>query len=162
MRIDLEWISKKTGEKVLAYYDDTGDFSTIPTGKIKSVCAFCFYDNKLVVVKNEGNWEPVAGHVEGGESPTGALHREVKEESNMKIKSFIPLGYLYTKGEDIYQTRYVCLVEPFGPFVYDPDGGVTEIKLINIEDHNQYINWGDDGARLMSQIKEKVKSFFEI
>ena len=143
MKIETSWTSKKTGKKISGYYEETDDFSSLPPKEIGSVCAFCYYNNKFVMVKNEGNWEPISGHVEKNESPEEALIREVKEESNMKVIKYFPLGYLYTygEGEYFYQTRYFCITEPYGPFVSDPDGGVTEIKLIKPEDISKNINW---------------------
>lgn len=85
----------------------------------------------------------MAGHVESGETPEQALIREVQEESNMKVLKYFPVGYLYTYGKDIYQTQYLCLVEPYGPFVKDPDGGVTEIKLVKPDDLSTVIGSGD-------------------
>ena len=102
MKIETNWISKKTGEMVYAYYEESDDFSNLPQEKIGSVCAFCYCDGKFVLVNNEGNWEPVAGHVEKNESPDEALIREVKEESNMKVLKYFPLGFQYSHGEDFY------------------------------------------------------------
>ncbi len=143
MKIETSWISKRTGKEVRAYFEEADDFSNLPQEKIKSICAFCYLDGQFVVVKNNSNWEPVAGHVEVGETPEQALIREIKEESNMKVLKCFPIGYLYTYGENIYQTRYLCLVEPYGPFVSDPDGGVTEIKLVKPEDLPSVIDWRD-------------------
>ncbi len=143
MKIETSWISKKTGKKVLAYYEETDDFSLLPKDKIKSICAYLYFDGKFIIVKNEGNWQPVAGHVEPGESIEDALIREVKEESNMKVLKYFPLGYLYTYGGDIYQARYLAIVEPYGDFVSDPDGGVTEVKFIDPHDTAKYIDWKD-------------------
>jgi 8-oxo-dGTP pyrophosphatase MutT (NUDIX family) len=157
MKIETSWTSKRTGKKVVAFYEDTDSFDSLPAEKIKSVCAFCIYNNKFVIVKNEGNWEPVAGHVEPGESLEESLIREVKEESNMNIIRFYPIGYLYTYDQDIYQARYLCIVEPYGPFVSDPDGGVTEIKIIDMAEIKSYFNWGEVDERIKDRISEIIK-----
>lgn len=157
MKIETNWISKKTGEKVYVYYEESDDFLNLPQEKIGSVCAFCYCGGKFVLVNNEGNWEPVAGHVEKKESPDEALIREVKEESNMKVLKYFPLGYLYTYGEDIYQTRYFCTTEPYGPFISDPDGGVTEIKLVETEKFFDIVAW----KGTIHLIKEKCLKIIE-
>jgi ADP-ribose pyrophosphatase YjhB (NUDIX family) len=155
MKIETSWISQKSGKVVTGYYEESDDFSNLPQQKIWSVCAFCYYDGKIVMVKNEGHWEPVAGHVESGETPDEALIREVKEESNMKILKYFPLGFHYTHNEDRYQARYFCIVEPYGPFVSDPDGGVTEIKLIKTRDISESIEWNGTDV-LIAQKCQKI------
>lgn len=150
MKTELKWISKTAGNNRTGFHDDTDDFSNLPQEKIKAVCAFCYYDGKYVIVKNGPHWEPVAGHVEAGETNEQALIREIKEESNMKVLKYFPVGYLYIKEVDIYQARYLCLVEPYGPFVSDPDGGVTEIKLVRPEDIVKFVD-PQDTALLMTE-----------
>jgi 8-oxo-dGTP pyrophosphatase MutT (NUDIX family) len=156
MRKELKWKSRQTGKEKTGYYEDSNDFSKLPQAKIGSVCAFCYYNNKFVIVKNERNWEPVAGHVEPGETPEEGLIREVKEESNMKVLKYIPIGYLYTDGDDIYQTRYLCFTEPYGPFVKDPDGGVTEIKLVDFSEITKYVEFGDTAHATLARLKEEI------
>ena len=159
MQIKNSWLSQTTGEKVDAFYEDNTDFSILSQEKIKSICAFCFYDGKFVMVNNEGRWEPVAGHTETGESPEESLIREIKEESNMKVLKYFPLGYLYTFGQDIYQTRYFCLVEPYGPFISDPDGGVTEIQLIKPDDFMSFfVQWGESAEYIKKQCLYIIKN----
>jgi 8-oxo-dGTP pyrophosphatase MutT (NUDIX family) len=142
---------------VHSYYEESDNFSNLPQEKIKSICAFCYYDGKFVIVKNEGRWEPVAGHVEEGETSVDALIREVREESNMKVLSFFPIGYLYSYDEDYYQTRYLCLTEPYGPFISDPDGGVTETKLIEPDDFLRYVSWKDTATLIKERCLRIIK-----
>ena len=54
------------------------------------------------------------------------------------------------------QIRSVCLVEPVGDFVSDPDGDITEIKLIDPKDYKKYFDWGVVGDRLMERVLEKI------
>ncbi len=156
--MEVSWISD-SGKEVKAYFEEADDFSGLPQEKIKSICAFCYLDGQFVVVKNHSNWEPVAGHVEEGETPEQALIREIKEESNMKVLKYFPIGYLYTYGEDIYQTRYLCLVEPYGPFVSDPDGGVTEIKLVKSENLSSVIDWRDTSLLMKDRCLKILATF---
>jgi 8-oxo-dGTP diphosphatase len=68
--------------------------------KVTSVHGFCFYENKvlLVYVKGRGFSIP-GGHVEQGESPDQAFHREAYEEGCVKgnIKY---LGMIEVSHED--------------------------------------------------------------
>ena len=64
------------------------------------------------------------------------------------------LGYqdIYEKdGRIVRQTRSVCMVEPYGPFVSDPDGDIDEIKLIDPADFKKYFDWGKVGDRIMGR-----------
>ena len=161
MKKELDWISKSGKNKRSGYYEETDDFSQLPSEKIKAVCAFCYYDNKFVIVKNGPYWEPVAGHIEEGETPEQALIREIKEESNMKVLKYFPIGYLYIREVDIYQTRYLCFVEPYGPFEMDPDGGVTEIKLVSPADIVNVIDWKDSTLLMKDKCMEIITTNLE-
>jgi ADP-ribose pyrophosphatase YjhB (NUDIX family) len=94
--------------------------------------------------------------VEVGERVDESLMREIKEESNMKVLDFKPLGYQIVtdeEGEDepYYQLRYYCKVEPYGPFESDPDGDVTEVLEIDPDDYKKYFDWGEIGDALMNK-----------
>lgn len=156
MKIETSWISKRSGKKVTGYYEESEDFSTLPQNKIKSVCAYCYFNGQIILVKNVGRWEPVAGHIEEGETPDQALVREIKEEANMKVLKYFPLGFQYTYEVDIYQTLYFCTVEPYGPFVSDPDGEVTEIKHVRPEDISENIEWKDIDELIVRKCKQII------
>ena len=161
MKTEVSWISKSAGHKRTGFYEDTDDFSKLPMEKIGAICAFCYYDGKYVIVKNGPNWEPVAGHVELGETPEQALIREIHEESNMKVLKYFPVGYLYIREVDVYQTRYFCEVIPYGPFVSDPDGGVTEIKIIEPSDISKFVKLEDNSLLMVPKclkILEDIKN----
>ena len=129
-------------------FTEADNFSDLPQDKIGAVCAFCYYQGKFILVKNNGNWEPVAGHVEVNEPYEDALIREVKEESNTKVIIKYPLGYFYSHEDDFYSANYLCMVEPYGPFISDHDGGVTEIKFVDFSEIPKYVN-KDDIANLV-------------
>ena len=142
-------------------YEDTDSFEHLLNEKVTQVYAICFVADKLLVVHNENSWGPTGGGLEIGESYEDCLKREVQEESNMKVLNSLPIGYqeVICNGEKTYQIRYVCDVEPFGDFVSDPDGDVTEIKLIEPSEYKQYFNWGDVGDRLVTRAMEIRQKF---
>ncbi len=92
-------------------------------------------------------WNLVGGTIEKGETPEEALIREIQEESNMKVISYKPIGYqkVTEEGKEKYgyQLRYLCIVEPFGPFITDPAGTVDKIELIDPKDYKNYFYWGN-------------------
>ena len=155
MKIETTWVSKTKEVVKTGYYEDSDDFSNLPQEKIGSICAFCYYDGKFVLVNNGPLWEPVAGHVEKGESSEEALIREIQEESNMRVLKSYPLGYLYVNEGDFYQTQYLCIVEPYGPFVSDPDGGVTAIQLVDFSEIPNILD-KDDTSRITLNRCESV------
>jgi len=122
---------------------------------LQAVHAFCFYGDKLVIVYSaeKGYWAPPGGGIEPGETFEEAVVREVKEETNMKVLSQRFIGYqdIFAPDRIVRQTRSVCIVEPYGPFVSDPDGDVTEIKLIDPIDYKKYFDWGKIGERIMER-----------
>lgn len=143
---------------VIFEYTDADSFDELDPSLCRQSYGICFCDNKLVIVfgyfgDKEGEWGFPGGRIEKGETYEDALRREIKEESNMQIISFLPIGY--QKGSKIgqndfaYQLRYVCKVKPYGEFVSDPAGGVIKaIKLIDPSEYKKYVlNWGKIGDR---------------
>ena len=103
------------------------------------------------------HWSSAAGgHVQSGESYEQAVIREVKEETNMKVLHQELIGYqdIYESNRVIRQTRSFCIVESIGDFVIDPDGDVTEIKLIDPRDYKKYFDWGEIGEKIMKKAVE--------
>ena len=50
-----------------------------------------------------------------------------------------------------------CIVEPYGDFVADPDGDITEIKLIDPWDYKKYFDWGIIGEHIMKRAMDMKK-----
>ncbi len=129
-------------------------------GKLDGVHSFCFCGDKMVVVLNKkGMWTPPGGAIEKGESYEDASIREIFEETNMKVIYQKCLGYQDVTGEDIKKVRQVrmfCIVEPYGDFVSDPDGDISEIKLIDPKDFSETVGWGEIGDRILElSLQEK-------
>lgn len=139
-------------------YRDLDSTDEIKDKKVHSVHAYCFCDGKLVVVyaEKKGYWTPAGGGVEAGESIEEAIIREVKEETNMKVLKQKIIGYheVFEPNKISIQARSVCIVEPYGPFVSDPDGDITEIRLIDPKDHKKYFDWGEVGDYIIQRALE--------
>jgi 8-oxo-dGTP pyrophosphatase MutT (NUDIX family) len=154
--------SEDIEERLSLIYKESDDFSNLPQDKIGAVCAFCYFNNKFVLVKNVGKWEPVAGHVEKGEDVYPALIREVKEETNMKVLKHFPLASLYFKKGDYYMTQYLCITKPYGDFISDPDGEVSEIKLVDFFDIPKYLLKGDPATLTLNRCKSVLDKIDKI
>ncbi len=144
-----------SGQKINLIYREDDPLKDLDDKILQAVHAFCFCNGKLVVVYSaeKGYWAPPGGGIELGETYEEAVIREVKEETNMKVLSQKLIGYqdIYEPDRIIRQTRSVCIVEPYGPFLSDPDGDVTEIKLIDPADYKKYFDWNEAGERIMER-----------
>ncbi len=144
-------------------YQDADNFDHLEYEKCKQTYGVCFYKDKFVIGfgGHKNGWGLIGGTIEKGETFEQTLRREIQEESNMEIISFKPIGYQRVidlkDNSYIYQLRYACIVEPIGPFISDPSGSVTEIKLISPSEYKKYFNWGEIGERLISRAMEILK-----
>lgn len=134
-------------------YSDMDDFSHIPVNNISQVYAVALCSDKLVIAYNGKNksWTLPGGKIEPGESLYECLVREMIEETNMKVNEFFPIGGQYIVEQDTWQLRYACKVEEIGPFISDPDGGITKIKLIDPNEIKEYIDWGKIGDHIIDK-----------
>ena len=151
-----------TGQAGVTYtfeYYEADSFDQLPRDRIAQVYAIAFYGDRFIVVNNiqkPGSYTPIGGRVEQGEQPEDTLHRELKEEANVAVRSYKPIGYQKVIPHDsdegvFYQLRYAAKVEPFGPFEGDPDGKVTEVICADPAAYKQYFDWGEIGDRIMEQ-----------
>jgi len=151
------------GKKYPLHYEDKDDFSDLPHEKCTQVYGICFYKSKVVLgfSRKMQKWSLLGGTIEPNEKFVDALTREVQEESNMKVIKYWPIGFQKLTNDTNYQLRYACTVEPYGPFVADPDAGeghgVDRITLIDPQDFKKYLNWGNIGDRLIERALEIVK-----
>ncbi len=150
------------GEHIRAEYYDATDLSLLPDAEIKEVRAYCFLEDKLVCVYAEAKkyWN-IPGGAREEESVVEALHREVREETNMKIVQHATVGYRRientTKGLVYIQAVFACVVEPEGDFVGDPDGDITDIALVNPSAYKTYFDWGEAGDHMLQSALQVYK-----
>lgn len=148
-------LTNRSGQILEVVYRDIESEEDLGDKKISAVHAYCFYEDKLIIVyaENKGYWTPAGGGVEEGENVHDAVAREVKEETNMRVLMQRFIGYQDISEPQgiVSQTRSVCLVEPYGPFVRDPDGDITKIELIDPKDIKKYFDWGVVGDHIMQR-----------
>src|SRR3989344_788066 len=86
------------------------------------------------------------------------VYRDIEsiEETNMRVLKQRFIGYqdIFEPERIVSQTRSVCLVEPYGPFISDPDGDITKIELIDPKDYKQYFDWGEIGEHVLVRALE--------
>lgn len=150
----------RSGQTLQTVYRDLDSIDELGGRNVKGVHAFCFCGDELVVVYSDmkGYWTPPGGGVEPGETVEEAVVREVFEETNMRVLKQRVIGSLEVSEPErvVLQTRSVCIVEPIGPFVEDadPEGDITEIKLIDPKDIKQYFDWGEVGDHILTRALE--------
>lgn len=159
MKINEEYIGV-SGVKYIFEYQDVDSFDNLDYSKCRQTYGVCFCGDQMVIGfgGQKKRWGLVGGTIEEAEKFEETLAREIQEESNMEVLSSLPVGYQkVTDTRDssyIYQLRYVCKVRPYGQFVEDPAGGVTEIKLIDPKDYKKYFDWGEIGDRIINRSLE--------
>ena len=156
-------LKNHTGQTLKVIYREKDPLVDLKGKDLQGVHAYCFVDDKIVVVysRKKGYWTPPGGSIEPGESVEDTVIREVREETNMRVLQQEIIGYqdVYESERIVRQTRSYCKVEPIGDFVSDPDGDITEIKLIDPKDHKQYFDWGVIGDRLIERALEIQENF---
>ncbi len=154
----------RDGQRFIIEYIDVDSFDTIELKKVQQVYGVCFHGSKMIIVRNglRGTWGLVGGQREEGESIERTLKREIQEESNMDVIEWKPIGIQKVtdpENKSYYQLRTVCTVRPFGPFMSDPGGSVTEIKYIDPLTYKQYFDWQEIGEHIVRraiQLKEHM------
>ena len=152
-------IKNSRGKTFETIYRDEDPETNLGESILHGVHSFCFYGDKMVIVSNSRKeWTPPGGGIEPGENYKEASTREIKEEANMKVLEQQYIGYqdVFITDENrwVRQARMFCVVEPYGDFVSDPDGNISEIKLIDPKDYKEYIQWGEIGDHLMTRALE--------
>jgi len=150
----------ESGVQYIFEYEDCDDFSILPYDKCKQIRGVCFYNSKIVMGLNgvKGTWGFIGGSIEKGENFDQTFRREIKEESNMEVLFWKPIGYqkvIDTRDDSyIYQLRVVAKVRPYGKFTEDPAKSITEIKVIDPTFYKQYFDWGKIGDRIIERALE--------
>lgn len=95
---------------------------------------------------------------EPGDTIERVLQREMREELNMRVLSWHPIGYQYLNSEKFgpsYQLRAYAKLEPIGEFVNDPGGSVVGHSLVPLEELNSYIQYGEVGDRMIELVRDE-------
>lgn len=156
----IERYKGKSGVEYIFEYYDADSFDQLDYSLCKQTYGVCFCGDDIVIGFSKGRkeWGLIGGTIEKGEKFEETFKREIKEEANMEVLDFLPIGYQKMTdtrdGKIIYQLRFVSRVRPFGPFELDPAGDIVEIKLINPADYKKYFDWGKIGERIIEKALE--------
>jgi 8-oxo-dGTP diphosphatase len=98
---------------------------------VKYVILISRFNNKWVVVrhKERDTWEIPGGHVEPGESPDDAAHRELFEETGA-VKYNLQQVCGYSAGNDLGISYGYLYYAEIASFESLPESEIAEIKLV--------------------------------
>lgn len=144
------------GRKYEFSFTDEIDGSGICVDGVKAIC---FYNSELLIVKSSGgNWDHPGGGVEENENYIEGCKREIIEESNMEVVDHRIIGFQVVKninkGTNYWLAFIACKVKPISDFVSDPDNDIVDIKIINPDEHERYLKYGELGEYLISKSKK--------
>ena len=100
------------------------------------------YRNKKKNDINEGKWIGVGGHIEIGESPSDALIREVKEETNLDVITFTKRGEILFINNDFKEIMHLYVVNEYKGDIKECDEG--ELRYFKIKDIFSLPMWEGD------------------
>lgn len=132
---------------------------------ISSVKALLQYDGRFLVMKEELHkgdiWDLPGGKIQYGESPTEALHREVKEELDIDIEIVRSVGvwFFYSQNSKHQVICHTFLCKPIGNFTIDTsknpaDEHFTELKWLTAQEMLD----GNE-VTLTESLRELLKAF---
>lgn len=144
-------------QKIDVKWFDVDKKDEIPDRPWQQIYVIGDVDGKVpVVYYAHGRENLPGGHTEPGETLEQTLCREVQEELNMRVVKWQPIGYQVLTNPDgkvDYQFRAVAKLEKLGEFAGDVGGSVIGYRLVDIDEVNQRIGYGDVGEYMIERAK---------
>lgn len=149
------------GQEILVEWFSVASKAEIPDLPWQQVYAIGELEGKVPIVHYDDRKDNLpGGHTEPGETLEQTLRREIREELNMRVLDWQPIGYqkcTEPDGEVAYQFRVFARLEKIGEFAGDVDGSVIGYSLINIDKLNSRIKYGNVGEVMAARAKEILK-----
>ncbi|MCQ2086917.1 MAG: 8-oxo-dGTP diphosphatase [Bacilli bacterium] len=117
------------------------------------------YRNKKKNDMNQGKYIGIGGHIEEGETKEAALIREVKEETNLNIKSFKYRAKLTFVNDDYSEYMHLFTSDDFdGELTEDCNEG--ELVWVDKDKILDFPSW--EGDRAFLKVMEETDVYFEM
>lgn len=148
------------GQKILANWYTVTAKNRIPNLPWQQVYAIGDLDGQVPLITSltcEKEFNLPGGRTEPGETIEQTIAREMVEECNMRVIEWQPLGYQHLTepdGKQIFQFRVYAKLEKIDEFVNDPGGGVIKNTLVDLNQVNSLINYGEIGERMVKLAKK--------
>lgn len=147
---------------IVEFFEITNKLPDLPWVQIYAIGNL---DGKVPVVKYPDDFEYPrglpGGHPDVGESIDETLFREVREELNMRVLSWYPLGYeKIIDPEDSsveYKLRAYAKLEKMDEFIGDPDGYVIGYEMLDLNDVPLSIEWYERGEWLIDRVRKEFE-----
>ena len=152
------------GETINTDWYDINDVNMLPDVRWEQVYAIGNVNGRVPVVhyaNSEIRNLPGGKFDEPGDTIDRVLQREMKEELNMRVLSWRPIGYQFLSNDkfgNAYQLRVYAELEPIGKFDNDPGGGVVGHSLVPIDELNEYIQYGSVGERIIGLVRQEFSA----
>lgn len=144
----------------VAWYDASAD-EPLPEVAWYQVYAVGNLENKVPIVHYPNARDNLpGGKLEPGENIEAALRREIREELNMSVLHWYPIGYQivsHPNGKVTNELRVYADLEKIGEFVNDPGGHITGHSLVSIGELNKFIQYGPVGERLITLVHRQFE-----
>jgi 8-oxo-dGTP pyrophosphatase MutT (NUDIX family) len=90
-------------------------------------------DGELLMGKraDDGSWCCPGGHIEAGENPLIAAHRELEEETGLTVDGMEPIDAKAVKDGEIQVYAFKAMVEGQPNGDQDPDAEFTEFRWVD-------------------------------
>ena len=116
------------------------------------------FRNKKQKDINKGKWIGIGGHIEKNETIIDALYREIKEETNLDVKSYKYKGIVYFFNHDYEEEMHLFVVDEFEGELKECDEGT--LKYIDIDKVTSLNIW--EGDKIFLPLLIKDEPFFKL
>lgn len=160
MQPDLITSFNYDSQNIVADWYTVTDKSQIPDLPWQQVYAIGNLDGRVPLITSlmyEKEFNLPGGYTEPGETIEQTIAREMIEECNMRVIEWQPLGYQHLikpDGKQIFQFRVYAKLEKIGKFVNDPGGGVIKNTMVDLNQVNSLIKYGEIGERMVKLAKK--------